>query len=254
MSHSDIAAAIKALSEQRTSIARSIATAVSALSESVRLNPQILCSISSIAENVRTWPEWQRENWRKAADMGWYFNWETPISSSNEAVEAGKDALNQFMTTQIENDWDKLTEIIKKLCPERAPILDEAFALHKEQRFIASIPLFLSQIDGICAQYLGSFLFSDHEKRTENIQNILSESSDAFLKLTLSSLSEKNPYGERISKNSKKNKERGPNRNGILHGSRKHLDYGTKTNSLKCFSLLCFVVFTLVDTNAIFKT
>jgi hypothetical protein len=39
-----------------------------------------------------------------------------------------------------------------------------------------------------------------------------------------------------------KDKLRAPNRNGILHGSRRHLDYGTKINSLKAFSLLAFVV------------
>jgi hypothetical protein len=35
-----------------------------------------------------------------------------------------------------------------------------------------------------------------------------------------------------------------PNRNGILHGSRKHLDYGTEVNSLRPFhcSPLSFIV------------
>jgi hypothetical protein len=39
-----------------------------------------------------------------------------------------------------------------------------------------------------------------------------------------------------------------PNRNGILHGSRKHLDYGTEVNSLKALSLLAFVVYCFDDT------
>ena len=44
-----------------------------------------------------------------------------------------------------------------------------------------------------------------------------------------------------------KAKEKGPNRHGIIHGSRKHLDYGSKINSYKAISFLAFLVFTTKD-------
>ena len=53
----------------------------------------------------------------------------------------------------------------------------------------------------------------------------------------------KNHHNSGISKHSQAAKDKAPNRNGIIHGHRKHLDYGTEINSLKCFSLLSFVVY-----------
>jgi hypothetical protein len=43
-----------------------------------------------------------------------------------------------------------------------------------------------------------------------------------------------------MKKSGDKDKKKGPNRHGILHGYREHLDYGTELNSLKSFSLLAF--------------
>jgi hypothetical protein len=67
------------------------------------------------------------------------------------------------------------------------------------------------------------------------------------LEVFLSLLKGKTPYSNSIGQSSEAHKEKGPNRSGILHGSRKHLDYGSKINSLKCFSLLAYTVFVLVD-------
>jgi hypothetical protein len=149
--------------------------------------------------------------------------------------------------SNLEDDWERLTKLIILLCPDRSEILNEAFALHSEGRYIACIPLLLSQTDGICAEYLGAFLFSEHDRRAEQIESTLENSEDKTLDLFLSILKNKNQYSKGIGKSSLSHKEKGPNRSGILHGSRKHLDYGTKINSLKCFSLLAFTVFVLVD-------
>ena len=139
------------------------------------------------------------------------------------------------MEMHLEYDWEKLTTKIIELCPDRSLILKEAFSLHNEGRYIASIPLFLSQTDGICAQYLGAFLFSEHPKRAAQIESLPEKGESKSLDVFLSLLKDKNQYSKGIGQNSNTHKEKGPNRNGILHGSRKHLDYGTKINSLKCF-------------------
>ncbi len=247
---SNVEETVNELYKNQIEYVNSFANAINtSLQKSLELNTVSTQGIKTFFENIRKWPEWQKEFWLEAASMGWYFNWETPIQSSNEAVSQGKDNLDQFMVTHLNHDWKKLTNTIVQFCPERILVLQEAFALHQEGRYMASIPLFLSQIDGICAQYLGVFLFSEHDKRSDKIGAILAESEDVFLNLLLEPLTKKNQYGEGIGKNSQKHKEISPNRNGILHGSRKHLDYGTKLNSLKCFSLLAFVVFALVESS-----
>lgn len=57
----------------------------------------------------------------------------------------------------------------------------------------------------------------------------------------------KTQFSEGIRKSSFSDKKKAPNRNGILHGHRKHLDFGTELNSLNSFSLLAFVVFSTKD-------
>lgn len=81
---------------------------------------------------------------------------------------------------------------------------------------------------------------------SENIDKLIDDEkiqTDMFTELFLSPFKLKNHHNAGVSKSSKSAKKLAPSRNGILHGHRKHLDYGTEINSLKCFSLLSFVVF-----------
>jgi hypothetical protein len=53
--------------------------------------------------------------------------------------------------------------------------------LHNEERYIASIPLLLSQTEGIFAQEMKSMLFSEHDQRKKNIEQTLEGNEDGFL-------------------------------------------------------------------------
>ena len=135
-----------------------------------------------------------------------------------------------------------MTEKIIELYPQRKEVLTAAFELHEAGNYIACIPLFLAQTDGICAENLQAFLFSGHEKRLNKISMRIEESNDDLVSALLETLKTKTQMGESISKSKAKHKINGPNRNGILHGSRKHLDYASRLNSLKAFSYLAFLV------------
>ncbi|KVX02631.1 hypothetical protein [Shewanella frigidimarina] len=65
--------------------------------------------------------------------------------------------------------------------------------------------------------------------------------------IILSPLLQDTEFGARIGKGKQVDKAKAPNRNGFLHGSRKHLDYGTEINSLKCISLLAYVATTFIS-------
>lgn len=192
-------------------------------------------------------PELQQECLNKASGFGWYPNWYTPAFSGVAAANSSEDVLNVFMQAHLNNHRDDIISEVLRLCPDRADVLNEAFMLHNEERYIASIPLLLSQTEGIFAQEMKSMLFSEHDQRKKNIEQTLEGNEDGFLGSFLAVLKEKNKFSKGISRTSVNHKKQAPNRNGILHGSRKHLDYGTEINSLKCFSLLAFVVFVLVD-------
>ena len=202
-------------------------------------NPDFLKRLDDYLKN---WPDYHKNDWAKLATYGWFLNWETPVNVEI-ALSKGKVELDQFMVAHLNQDWDTITSRLIALYPKRRHILETAIKLHKEGNYIASIPLFLSQVDGICAQNLGVFLFSEHERRQEEIQRRIDNSSDVLTNAFLETLNTRTQFGENISSKGKAKKELAPNRNGILHGSRKHLDYGTEMNSFKSFSLLAFVAY-----------
>lgn len=216
----------------------------------IKEHPDFLKNLQSIIE---AWPTALKDHWVEISKHGWFMNWFTPITVG-DALSKGKETLDKFMIHHLEADWDDITGNIKHFCPERKHVLDVAFKLHEEGNYIACIPLFLSQTDGICAQYLGAYLFSEHERRKDTVQSTIDDSGDTFLRILLEVLNEETQFGAGVSAASQAKKETAPNRNGILHGSRKHLDYGTKINSMKCFALLAFVTFCLAEKLAEKKT
>lgn len=140
--------------------------------------------------------------------------------------------------------YQKLKEKTLKKFDKRKHILEVAFNLHENRNYIAAIPLFLSQIDGLCAIQFKSFLFSEHEERKTEIKKEIERYPllRFIIEPMLTPLQSDTQFSASISKCSLSKKAKGPNRNGILHGSRKHLDYGTEINSYKCLSLLFYMV------------
>ena len=203
-------------------------------------------NLRKILEGLEGWEDRLREHWSNVAQYGWFPNWETSINLTT-ALSKGHSALDTFMIQHIEESWDILTRKILELCPDRSHILNVAFSLHKERNYIASIPLLMAQADGVSAQHLGAFLFSEHDRRRKSINHIAEDSGDILLTALLNVLGVNTQFGAGIRTASNNKKQLAPNRNGVLHGAREHLDYGTKINSFKTFSLLAFVVMVLTD-------
>lgn len=200
----------------------------------------VVPALHELARAMRDLPERLRVSWSQAAQNGWYPNSQTPLIGIEIANDA--HALDQFMSEQINQDWEALTQELVDAHPERAHILKCAFELHTGQSYIASIPLFFSQVDGIVAAKVGAHLFTEHESRSEKLSQLIA-SGDEFSAILYQVLGVETQFGAGIRKSGAKYKALAPNRNGILHGSRRHLDYGTEMNSLKAFSLLAFVSF-----------
>jgi hypothetical protein len=199
-----------------------------------------------IAKAAEKWQVARKQDVALMAENGWYPNWftffYTPSKESN--------TLDELMVMHLNDNWNEITSKIIEFCPTRNHILENAFDLHKSGNYIAAMPLFLSQADGICCESLvKSFLFTGNE--VENNINKLVDSgqikTDIFTEIFLEPFKIKNHHNAGVSKSSQSAKSKAPSRNGILHGHRKHLDYGTEINSLKCFSLLSFIVYSTKD-------
>lgn len=215
------------------------------LSNAFRNNPEFFADLARIEEGLKNLPERQKSLWIKAAHSGWHMYACKPIFADPLNVE-DHAAFDAFMVAHLRQDWDEITSSILSAHPERSEVLRCAFDLHVERRYIASIPLFLAQTDGICEQRLGAYLFADKIKR-ERILADIQASKEGFHGILLEILGLNTQFGARI--NQFQLKQLAPNRNGILHGSSEHLDYGTEINSFKAFSLLAFVAFVLKEHN-----
>lgn len=209
----------------------------------IKQNENLFDQLSKVA---REWQENQKQSLTIMAQNGWFPNWLTFFYKPAEAV----NSIDELMKMHLNDSWDDIVSAIIERCPERKHILEAAFDLHKSGNYIGSVPLFIAQADGIFCEEIKTFLFAGDKPK--DILEQMIESGELqigfFTDILLEPYKIKTQFSEGVRKSSKRDKAKAPNRNGILHGHRKHLDYGTEINSLKSFSLLAFVVFSSKDT------
>lgn len=140
-------------------------------------------------------------------------------------------------------DW--LGEVVIEKVPEREFAIAPALAAHARGEYVLSIPVFLSQAEGVLRDITSAELFTKFQsissyasaKRSEiNFdESWIGFSDDAYW----AQLSDDLPiaWGP---KQRERNNYTGLNRNTTLHGIDK--GYATEINSLKVFSLLCHVI------------
>jgi len=207
---------------------------------------------------IKKWQDDEKSRVFEMLQNGWYPSWATSSFFPDEDVSKTYD---EFMIQRIDENFDDIVKRILILCENRSVILKNAFELYKAENYIACIPLFLIQADGISDEEYGYF-FSESNKGKGKAPKLICDKykkidennykhfSDLFFNLVLEiyemhkeQKAQDRQITSRIQKNTDDNKKNGPNRSGILHGDRNHLDYGTKINACKAFSFLAFVVF-----------
>jgi hypothetical protein len=121
------------------------------------------------------------------------------------------------------------THLVKHF-PEKRKLIQEAIKAHKKKLFFASTILFLSLADGICNGYL--FRIANQKKK---LKNALSDKRILdFVVSTLTNVSAIDAHTDDSLKYPSK-----LNRHAVMHGN--DITYGTRTNSLKAFSLFACV-------------
>lgn len=205
--------------------------------------------IAEFAKQAKKWQEKQKLNVSEMAAHGWFPNWFTFFFQPKEKY----DNIDDFMIAHIDQCWDELKIQIIKHSPKRKHILEVAFALHEQGNYIASIPLLLMQSDGICSEEFTYFFTKDHQTGKKASDEIIYQAENSQLVVNFFSEILLEPFkvnlqiSQSASKASKIAKKNGPNRHGVIHGSRKHLDYGSKINGYKAVSFLAFIVYAIKD-------
>jgi hypothetical protein len=121
-----------------------------------------------------------------------------------------------------------------EIARERALLIDEALALHREGRYVAVIPIVLAQMDGIANDMSARSFFT--RRNGQSAAQVTDDTTLAGHPETLLALSQMMTEGCPTTETSGRLL-----RHGILHG--RELGYGTRENSTKAFvALLALIV------------
>jgi hypothetical protein len=180
------------------------------------------------------------ESTKVLAEYGWYlpFDFHPPtIKHYVEEIKKGNITfIDNEMITLLDNEITNIeSELIKKFS-NRKSVIQAAIKAHRNHDYYLSIPVFFSQVDGICNELTGDRFFKIRHNRpstgswTSNLKN------DSILELVLEPLKH---TGVARQKQDLSN-PLGTNRHDVMHGD--SVDYGEdKTNSYKALSLLNYI-------------
>lgn len=180
---------------------------------------------------------------------GWYMDPEM----SHPSLWELKDALSEGDITEaeaalVEYFEERISEIeasITKRFPHRSHLINSAFGAHRREEYVLSIPVLLAQVDGICKETVGQYLFMREAKKPSTAVYVARIAADAYTAALLSPLAEVLPISASV--NERPEGFSGLNRHIVLHGE--SLDYGCKVNSLKAISLVNYVAHVLPADN-----
>jgi hypothetical protein len=208
------------------------------MSESLKKTATLL---RKSAESVLKMQKFAKEC-EKVAEIAANFSWfigaiNISVLKKIFVLSDNEDAINQILVQNYTEEMEKFKDDLCKDFPDRATIINEACNAHLNQNYYSSIVLFLTQIDGISKIYKGQEFFqSGRWKQVELDDQIKTMLAYGFLRVYFSSENIELPI--RLSERERKNHSGviHINRHQIIHGET--VDFNTKINSLKVFSLL----------------
>lgn len=185
------------------------------------------------------------------AKYGWYVDLDMS-SSPGEYSRLFDDGDAELAHLKLESYYEEhAAKILKRLSknfPDRACILSEAFKAHEEKRYALSVPVFLAQADGICAELTGVELYTtERDKETRDhvmkLQALFDKGQlEPYLIPLLAPLLDKKVP---IRAGRGKRNDYDLNRHAVLHGE--STTYDTIRNSCKAMSLLSYAEWILED-------
>lgn len=174
---------------------------------------------------------------------GWYAYWPWELGVSDvvelhDKITSGDfEYVDEFMCEYVNNAMPEIHKTIKLNFPERYRILKYAFDAHNRGEYALSIPVFLSQAEGISVDVLGKRLFSAKKGIPITSSVVSAIELDEMDSSFLEPLKTTGPINATES-------DKGKfiawfNRHEVLHGV--STDYDTKINSYKSISLLHYL-------------
>lgn len=197
-------------------------------------------TLKLIAKRMQGIPEETKQIMLLMANEQWYLDLEIPVADYPLLIrnfEINKNETINFFINYYRGKIDKIEKYIVANFPEREGILIQAFSAHREKKYFLSIPVFLTQADGIAKDKTGYGFFSKTKGKPKTAKYVKRYANKWLMHAILTPLNEDLPIS--FSKGRRNKSFDGLNRHQILHGESKN--YGSETNSLKAISLIYFL-------------
>ena len=176
---------------------------------------------------------------------GWYPPSDTSpmqIRFLSEAFEEDAESANNLLCERYRSRLDGIESRLRSTFPNRADLLADGFEAHRQEKYNLSIPLFLTQADGVWWDRLSGNLFSGRVDKA--VKGLVNKVSDSTIRELVRALS----YKQFPLAMTSKDRDIGfseLNRHQIIHGE--VTDYGTEENSLKAVAFLNYCALVLPD-------
>lgn len=231
---------------------RSIAPAFQQIASFVKqqIVPFLDAAADAYCQRLATYPALESKV-RYLAGEGWFINVLSLDFQELDALATSElegDELCAFAENLYRSRFDEFAAELYREFPERRSVIEQAVEAHQAGKYALSVPVFFAQADGVCGTKARKYLFLGGRDDAANIAGharekiaVLSEKEGLFdfLEIVMwSPLENRQPVAL-----TKRAREQigytGLNRHDVMHGDSS--DYGTETNSLKAFSMLCHV-------------
>ena len=197
-----------------------------------------------LGERARNFAAYEPELQAKILSLfqaGWAVDPDQPILFVRLAIGEFGDfsEADQWISNHYESRMDEMQLALTTRHPDRAPVLADALDAHREGRYTLSVPVLLSQADGIIgSRYERTQLFS--RSRHHGLASQVKEMDHGQLSTMWAEIMSGKAE---VSSNTQDLPEgfEGLNRHAVMHGT--DVNYGTKANSLKAISMLYMASF-----------
>ena len=232
-----------------------------------------IIKVLEFTQKLAIYTQQQKDQMKIMSLEGWF-----PSVVTFMTLAEPDENFDSYMERCLIGELDQIEDLLYFKHPERKLIMEEAFKLFKEERYIAAIPLFISQLDGLSEDKNHSPFFSmDPKVDRKKFKNLDKDDpmilkSASFPKVLKHAFSTKiegvDPkhiefyrevienaatsfISDRTPKVDLSDNKKILNRNGIMHGHKDFVAYGTRINALKVISLLLFVdhMLSLIEEN-----
>jgi hypothetical protein len=201
-------------------------------------------------EGLKKMPEVVKKSQDKLFSRGWYVFGELALSDLIEVDELSDDEIENLMVGYGSNIKQNTLNRVQALFPHRFNILSDAFQAHDNELYSLSIPVLLSQADGISQELFNVSLYSKNhgepktkKARINKIQENFEEDSlsEIFFLRPLDVITSLNINTSDRDEIIKHDSNFGPlNRHGVIHGL--DLDYASESNSFRCIILIEYLL------------